>query len=107
MRFLFEIINWWYSIVAFLIFKEKVIDIFIFSMNKTRALPFAKTFNVPLYQDTSGIGKSMSMIIKFWWISFGSIISIIKIIPGLILTFIVLLLPIIPIIGIARFLFKI
>lgn len=95
-------IKWWYldRIPKFL--EEQVLATFIFSMNKTRALPFAKTFNVPLYKYDSGFGKSFSLIIKFWWISGGTFISIIKVIPPIIFVIVLATLPSIPVLAIFR-----
>jgi len=107
MNFALEFIKWWYVIVGGNYFHNQVLSIFIFSMNKTRALPFAKTFNIPLYRDKSDFGSGLSKIIKFWWIAIGTILSIIKVIPGLVILLFLLILPFIPLFGIIRFMFKI
>jgi len=107
MSLFLEVFNWWYSVVCWGFLNDKVLATFIFSMNKTRALPFAKTFNVPLYKDNTGFGQAFGMVVKFWWISLGTLISILKVvIPILILVFLAIL-PFLPLFGLVRFVLKI
>lgn len=107
MSIFLEAINWWYSVVALNFFNERVLGTFIFSMNKTRALPFARTFSQPLYKDNTDFGKTFGVFIKFWWISLGTFISIFKVVIPLIIFVIVVILPLLPIIGLVKFFFKI
>jgi len=106
MGFFFEIINWWYTVIVVDYFRNKVIATFIFSMNKTRALPFVKTFNTPLYKDSSSFGKGFGKIVKFWWIGLGTIISLVRIIPSVMALIIILVLPLLPLWALLKFIFK-
>ncbi len=107
MNIFIETINWWYTIVVWRFFSNKVLDNFIFSMNKTRALPFAKNFSTPLYRDNSEFGKALSKIIKFWWIGAGTLVSLVQIIPACALTVLLIILPVLPVIGLVKFILKI
>ncbi len=107
MSLFLEVFNWWYSVVCWGFLNDKVLATFIFSMNKTRALPFAKTFNIPLYKDNSGFGLMFGKIVKFWWISLGTIISIFKVVLPILLLVLLAILPFIPVYGVIRFVFRI
>ena len=87
---------WYYLVKGENLFR-RVTDRFAFMMNKTNTISMVKNFNTPLYQDKSAFGKSLSMFIKFWWIGFGTIYSLLSTIPAFLLFIIFLILPLIPI----------
>jgi len=98
---------WWYLVKAKEYFVEEVFGGFIFQMNLTRTLPMVRNFKVPLFRDNSSFGKSISMIIKFWWIGFGTIVSLVKSIPHFLIFLIIIVLPIIPFIQLALYISRI
>lgn len=55
-----------------------------------------KNFFKPLYQDFSGFGMVIGIVIRFWWIVFFSLYSTIIVLPNLFFCICVLLLPLSP-----------
>lgn len=55
----------------------------------------AKNLFVPIYRDESSMGKAIGFIIRFLWIGYGSVVSSIKIIPFLLFSALVFVLPIV------------
>lgn len=72
-------------------------------MNITRTLPMVRNFTTPLFRDSSGFGKAISVFIKFWWIGFGTLLSVIKTLPKFLIFLVIVALPIVPLIQIALF----
>ncbi len=95
--------TWWYIIVVREYFQEKVSGRFVYLLNSTNTIPMAKNFGVPLFRDTSSFGKAISIFIRFWWIGFGSITSLVYTIPNFILGIILFALPFIPFIQLINF----
>lgn len=62
-----------------------------------------RNFGRPLYGDTSPAGRLMGFFIRFWWIIFGGVISIIFIIPFIAGLLVSIVLPFIPIYQILLF----
>ncbi len=86
---------WYYQIFVLGFFREHVALRFSFLLNQTNALPSAKNFSKPLFQDSSSLGKWLGMIIRLWWIASGSVISFIFIIPNVLIFLVILVLPLI------------
>ncbi len=102
--FVLDFLKWWYLIVIRKYIEESLLGNLIYFLNKTRALPFVKNFNTPLFRDSSSFGRALSMIIKPWWIVIGSIYSGIRVVPLLIIASFLTVLPLIPFIQLLRFL---
>ncbi|MFS8131376.1 MAG: hypothetical protein ACMG57_05375 [Candidatus Dojkabacteria bacterium] len=86
---------WYYQIFVLGFFRDHVALRFSFLLNQTNALPSARNFSKPLYQDNSSLGKSLGVIIRFWWIATGSLISFIFILPNVLVFLAILLIPLI------------
>lgn len=102
--FVIDFLKWWYLIVLKQYIENSLIANLIYYLNITRALPFVKNFTTPLFRDKSDFGKWISIIIKPWWIVLGSVYSAIRVIPYLIVSIFILILPFIPLIQLIRFL---
>ncbi len=74
-------------------------------MNKNNAISMAQNFFVPMYRDQSGIGKFLSIFIRFWWVGFGTLTSLIYTIPNFIILILLIILPLLPAVEIILFLF--
>lgn len=86
---------WYYQIFVLGFLRESVLLRFTSLLNETNALPSARNFSKPLFQDSSSLGKSLGRLIRLWWIASGSVISFIFIIPNVIIFLVILSLPLI------------
>lgn len=77
---------------------------FVFLLNLTNTLPMAKNLFVPMFGDNTGAGKFIGVFIRFWWIGFGTLFSIIMILPYLTGLIILIILPFLPLVQVARML---
>lgn len=75
-------------------------------MNKSRTIDMIRYLNTPIYNDSSSFGKGISLFIRIWWIGLGTIWSLVKIIPRLLLLGIKILLPFFPLIQLINLLIK-
>jgi hypothetical protein len=92
-RYLIDPIHWYFLVFFKDFAQEHFLNQYIFFLNKTNTIPMMKNLFVPIYQDQSSIGKAMGFIIRSIWITYGSIVSTIKIIPFLLVSVLVLVLP--------------
>jgi hypothetical protein len=67
---------WWYR-VQLPYFVRKFADWVAFNLEYTNTLPMARNWNVPLFQDTSGAGKFISIIIRSIWVWVGGMMVVI------------------------------
>ena len=94
----------WYYLIKVRGYFNKVKDKFSFSMHKSDTVDMVKFFKTPLYQDNSSFGRFLSLFIRFWWIGFGTLYSVITIIPNLVILLILIILPIVPIVQLLNWL---
>lgn len=92
-RYLFDPVYWYFAIFFRDFAQKNFINQFIFFLNKSKAIPMAKNLFVPIYRDESSMGKAIGFIIRFIWIGYGSVVSSVKIVPFLLVTVAVFLLP--------------
>lgn len=104
MNSLYLVFYWWAFILVKEYWQNYVIGRLIYNLNLTNTLPMARHISDPLFQDDSGLGKSVSFIIRFIWIGIGSFISIIVTIPFLLFGLFLVIFPFIPIIQFIRYL---
>lgn len=52
-----------------------------------------RNINVPLFQDKSGVGKAVGMVIRVVWVWLGGAFTVIFLVPALVLLLIYILLP--------------
>ncbi|MEP7103849.1 MAG: hypothetical protein ABI721_04030 [Candidatus Dojkabacteria bacterium] len=86
---------WYYQIFVLGFFRDHVTLRFSYLLNVTNALPNAKNFGKPLYQDSSSLGKFLGIIIRLWWIASGSVVSFIFIVPNVLIFIFLFSLPLI------------
>jgi hypothetical protein len=89
---------WWYVVKAY-DFAQELFGYWAFMLNYLNLPVMASNMFVPLYQDTSTVGKFISFIIRSVWIFFGGIFMIIITIPLLAVYGLYLLLPVLPVLA--------
>jgi hypothetical protein len=104
--YLLNFIVWWYGVFCRNAIKALVYRT-IYLLNLTNTLPMVKNLFTPLFQDNSNVGRLMSLLIRPWWIFFGTMITIVAIIPRFLLTILYIILPFVPILQILNFLYQI
>lgn len=93
---------WWYLINIGNL-RKSLLRIWLYWLGYMNVVPMVRNIFVPIYQDTSIAGRSISLIIRINWIFFGSISQAIVTIPIVFLFFIALILPFLPIIMILTY----
>lgn len=86
---------WWYFAKAYDI-ATSLMNRWLFIYNYMNLPSMIENFIVPLYQDQSGVGKFISVIIRSVWIILGGVIMLLLTVPMIIIFGIYLLLPIMP-----------
>jgi hypothetical protein len=71
---------WWYAVKSKQ-FLFKVIATITFLLEYSSTLPMARNLTVPLFQDSTGIGKLISFFIRGLWVWVGGIICVLIAIP--------------------------
>lgn len=94
-RYLIDPIYWYFAVFFRDFAQRNFVNQYIFFLNKTNTIPMAKNLFVPIYRDESSMGKAIGFIIRFLWIGYGSVVSSIKIIPFLLFSALVFVLPIV------------
>ena len=99
-------IVWYYLIKVKNFIKLEVIGRFIYLLNLTSALPMAQNLLSPMFQDHSITGRFVGFFIRFWWMTFGLLISIIVIVPFVVFAAILIVLPFVPFLQFANLLMQ-
>lgn len=97
---------WYYRIFAKDIFNNIFLQTFKDHLQARGVIVMAENFYEPLYQDDSPLGKSLGMIIRFWWIGTGTILSILFVIPNFIVAILVLIFPFLFLLSLLAILFN-
>lgn len=66
---------------------------FVFLLQYTNTLPMAQNLGKPLYQDDSGIGRLLGVVIRGGWVWIGGILSVLMAIPFSLILVVNLVLP--------------
>ncbi|MCA9379251.1 hypothetical protein KC640_02375 [Candidatus Dojkabacteria bacterium] len=85
---------WWY-LVKVPEWGREVARRIIFVLEYTNTLTMARNLTLPLFQDNSGIGKMLAILIRGTWVWLGGMFSAVIAIPLLILFVILVFLPLI------------
>lgn len=92
--YVINFVLWWYTVEVVNIF-NRAYTWMGFMLNYTNTLVMAQNLFVPMYKDTTSIGKSISFIVRITWIWFGGIATTIVTLPVWILAFAAMALPVI------------
>lgn len=74
---------------------RQVLGRVIFTLEYTNTLTMARNLTVPLFQDNSGVGKMLAILIRGTWVWFGGMFSALITLPLLALFLILIFLPLI------------
>jgi hypothetical protein len=85
---------WWYWIRLKDVAKGALSQL-MFYLQYTNALPMARYLFVPLYQDNTGVGRIISVIIRLTWAWIGGVLSVMMAVPNFIFLLLWVLLPVI------------
>lgn len=102
-RYFINYFIWWYLVESKIIL-GRVFRGWMFLMNLLNVPPMLKNLFKPLYQDYTKMGRIIAFPIRFTWVLMGLTVELL-LLPVFLIVFIVyLILPVIPIYGLASFL---
>jgi hypothetical protein len=84
-NYILNFFYWWYAVKG----QDMLLGCarkFAFYLESTNTLPMAKNLTVPLFQDNSGTGKFLAIVIRGIWVWWGGMLSVVMVFPRLLLT---------------------
>lgn len=98
-QYILNFFYWWYFIKGEQILVAAVRRL-IFLLENTETLPMARNLTVPLFQDNTGMGKMIALVIRSIWVWWGGMFSLVMAVPAFAKALGFLMLPIVAVVGI-------